>query len=75
MFDSQEGFEAEDDIGARDDYTREVDEEAAFQKAQVNGMCLGAALASNLRHACAVVQPCYWCGVLHASQDRRSAAT
>ena len=32
----QEGFEAEDDIGARDDYTREVDEEAAFRKAQVN---------------------------------------
>ena len=27
---------AEDDLGARDDYTREVDEEAAFKQAQVS---------------------------------------
>ncbi len=32
----QEGFVAEDDLGARDDYTREVDEEAAFKQAQVS---------------------------------------
>lgn len=41
----QEGFEAEDDIGARDDYTREVDEEAAIQKAQVGSQACDLVIA------------------------------
>ena len=61
----QEGFEAEDDIGARDDYTREVDEEAAFQKAQV----VTAALAiDSVACACcsaALLKVVY--GLMHAT--------
>lgn len=32
----QEGFLAEDDLGAHDDYQREVDEEAEFEQERAN---------------------------------------
>ncbi len=39
----QEGFQAEDDVGAHEEYEREVDEEEAFRKARDEAM------AANVR--------------------------